>query len=60
MLQPPAAKYRLFSTKLVGVRREVINLIQRVLPIMNHYISTEFRISKNSYGNNNYKLGGTS
>jgi len=43
----------------VGVRRDFAVLLQKVLPIMKHYVATDFGISPISYGNKLDPLGGT-
>jgi len=43
----------------VGVRRDFAVLIQKVLPVMKHYVATDFGISSISYGDKLNTLGGT-
>ena len=43
----------------VDVNREASKIFAEVLPIMNHYMCTDFSISKTAYGNKRKKLGGT-
>ena len=43
----------------VGINREASKIFAEVLPIMNHYVCTDFGISKTAYRNNREKLGGT-
>jgi len=42
----------------VGVKRNFAKLMQTVLPIIKHYMSTDFGISSNSYGDKLNPLGG--
>ena len=42
----------------VGINREASKIFAEVLPIMNHYVCTDFGISKTAYRNNREKLGG--
>ena len=44
----------------VRVEREQAKLFTIILPVMNYHIYASFRISKDSYGNLLFKLGGTS
>ena len=43
----------------VGVEREPAKLFAKLLPVMQHHICTSFGISKDYYGSERYKLGGT-
>ena len=43
----------------VGVARNPILMFQKVLPIMKHYVCTDFGISTDYYGNKSDRLGGT-
>jgi len=43
----------------IGVECEPAKLFARILPVMNHYICTSFRISNSFYGIDTFKLGST-
>ena len=43
----------------VGIEREPAKLFAKLLPVMQHHICTSFGISKQYYGSESYKLGGT-
>ena len=43
----------------VGVNRNATRLLQKVLPIMQHHVATDYGISDEYYGDKMNKLGGT-
>ena len=43
----------------IGVQWEASKIFAKVLPIMNYYVCTDFRISKTAYRSTWEKLGGT-
>ena len=45
--------------KIVGVNSQVIRMIQKVLPVIQHYMCTDFCISTKSYRNTYSTLGST-
>jgi len=43
----------------LGISRQGIKLIAKVMPVLNHYVCTGFGISKNSYGSIEQQILGT-
>ena len=43
----------------VGVERKAAKIFAKVLPIMKHHVCTDFGISKDTYGSQTERLGGT-
>ena len=42
----------------VGVNREAASMFHKILPIMKHYMLTDYGINESHYGDKNDKLGG--
>lgn len=43
----------------LGIERQLMMLFEKILPIMQHHMSTSYRISAESYGGSDNKLYGT-